>query len=104
MDAPRILLQKRTFLTKKRLWVFAVIFLVVIVGTGIQMHMTWNRERLRGITTDAVDFMHTTTTEFSSVLPPRSTFDPLFDLFTSVTASPTADTSVPPESPTPPQP
>lgn len=83
MDAPRIVLAKRRFLAGKTVWIVAVIAGVVLIGTVIQMRMTWTRERTRGVTSDAVDFLHTVKTELGTVLPPASALAPITDAFTS---------------------
>lgn len=83
MDAPRIVLPKRRFLSGKTVWILGFIAVVVIIGTAIQMKMTWTRERTRGVTSDAVDLLRTLKTEIGSVLPPASAFAPMTDAFTS---------------------
>ena len=49
------------------------------------MKMTWGRERLRGITSDAVDFMNVAKTGLVSVIPPKSEFEPFIQLFNEAT-------------------
>lgn len=83
MDASRIVIPKRRFLAGKTAWIVGAVVLVVLVGTIIQMRMTWTRERTRGVTSDAVDLLHTVKTEIESVLPPASAFAPITDAFTS---------------------
>ncbi|MEK7632391.1 MAG: hypothetical protein AAB473_01210 [Patescibacteria group bacterium] len=83
MDTPRIVIPKRRFLVGKTAWIVAVIAGVVLVGTVIQMRMTWTRERTRGVTSDAVDLLNTVKTELGTVLPPASVLAPITDAFTS---------------------
>ncbi len=83
MDAPRIVIPKRRFLAGKTAWIVAAIATVVLIGTIIQMKMTWTRERTRGVTSDAVDLLTTVKTELGTVLPPASAFAPITDAFTS---------------------
>lgn len=83
MDASRIVVPKRRFLAGKTAWIVVAVAIVVLIGTIIQMRMTWTRERTRGITSDAVDLINTVKTEFGSALPPASAFAPITDAFTS---------------------
>jgi len=96
MDAPRIILPKRRFLVGRRVWVLSIIIIIVLIGTGIQLRMTWNRERLRGITSDAADLLNAAKTDVGSVIPSKSEFAPFIDLFHEAITSPT-----PVETPTP---
>ena len=91
MDAPRIVIPKRRFFAGKTVWIVGVIAIVVLVGTAIQMKMTWTRERTRGITSDAVDLLSTLKTEIGSVLPPASAFAPITDAFTSDSSTPSSN-------------
>ncbi len=92
MDTPRIVIPKRRrFLAGKTVWIVGVIVVVVIIGTAIQMKMTWTRERTRGVTSDAVDLLRAIKTEIGSVLPPASTIAPITDAFTSDTSIPSSN-------------
>ena len=91
MDTPRIVLPKRRLLAGKTVWILGVIAIVVIIGTAIQMRMTWTRERTRGVTSDAVDLLRTLKTEIGSVLPPASAFAPITDAFTSDSSTPSSN-------------
>lgn len=90
MDAPRVILQKRQFLAGRRIWVMSIIIIIVIIGTGIQMRMTWNRERLRGITSDAADLLNAAKTDVGTVLPSKSEFAPFIDLFNEAIKAPSS--------------
>ncbi len=83
MDAPRIVVPKRQFLAGKTVWIIGAIVIIVLVGTFIQMRMTWTRERTRGVTSDATDLFRSVKTEIESVLPSASTLEPITDAFTS---------------------
>jgi len=96
MDASRIILPKRRFLAGRRVWVLSIIIIIVLIGTGIQLRMTWNRERLRGITSDAADLFNAAKTDVGSVIPSKSEFAPFIDLFNQAIKSPTpAETPIP---------
>ena len=101
MDVPRIILQKRKFLSGRRAWVLGVLIVIVLIGTSIQMKMTWNRERLRGITSDAADFLNAAKAGAGTVLPSKSELAPYIDLFNdmrsgSASADPSSTTDSPP--------
>lgn len=66
----------------------SVIIIIVLIGTGIQMKMTWNRERLRGITSDAVDFIHAAKTDVSSALHSKGELAPYVGLFDEAMKAP----------------
>lgn len=91
MDTPRIVLPRRRFLAGKTVWILGAIAIAVVIGTAIQMKMTWTRERTRGVTSDAVDLLRTLKTEISSVLPPASAFAPITDAFTSDSSTPSSN-------------
>lgn len=97
MTAPRIILPKRQFLAGRRIWVLSVIIIIVFIGTGIQMRMTWNRERLRGITSDATDLLNAAKTDVGTVLPSKSELAPYIDLFNEATKAATTEASTSPE-------
>ncbi len=77
METPRIVIPKRRFLAGKKAWTIVAIAAVLLLGAVIQIRMTWTRERTRGITADAVDFLHAVQTGVSSVIPPASAFPPI---------------------------
>lgn len=87
MDASRIVIPKRRFLAGKTAWIVMAVAGVVLIGTVIQMRMTWTRERTRGVTSDAVDLLRTVKTELGTVLPPASALAPITDAFTSSDSS-----------------
>lgn len=72
MEAPRIVLPKRRFLAGKTVWILGAIVIVILIGTMIQMKMTWTRERTRGVTSDAVDFFQTFKKEIGTVFSSSS--------------------------------
>lgn len=58
MEARRIVVPKRRFFAGKRALLLAGVVLCVVIGVAMQMRMTWSRERLRGVTSDAADVLH----------------------------------------------
>ncbi len=67
MEAQRIIVPKRRFFAGKRALLLAGVLLCVAIGAAIQMRMTWSRERLRGVTSDAADVIDAAKTQAQTI-------------------------------------
>jgi hypothetical protein len=93
MDGTRVIIPKRRWLMGKTVWIFGVFLVAIVIGTGVQMKMTWSRERLRGISSDTSDVVTAAKEGFSALAPKENIIEPIGDLLhSSVEGS-----SVPPE-------
>lgn len=58
MDGDRVLVPKRPKIAKRTAWILGVIAIILLLGLLIQVKMTWDRERLRGISDDTHDVIN----------------------------------------------
>ena len=91
MTTPTVLITKRKFLVGKTAWLIGLFSVIILLGFLIQVKMTWERERLRSVTSEANDAVNVAKTGFSAVLPKSSVFQSLFDFFQS--SEPTSSTN-----------
>jgi hypothetical protein len=82
MSGQNVVIQKRRFLAGKILWLFGGCVVLVVIGTVIQMRMTWSREQMRGITSDASDAIAAVRNGAVQVTPEENPFAPLLEVFT----------------------
>lgn len=58
MNDARVLVPKRPKIAKRTAWILGGVAVVLLLGLGIQVKMTWDRERLRGISDDTHDVIN----------------------------------------------
>lgn len=90
MIAGNVVIRRRRFLVGKTAWLIVAFGVIIFIGIVIQFQMTWSRERVRGVTSDAVDAIDVAKTGAAAVVPDFNPFQPLFDLFQT---SPSPDPS-----------
>lgn len=81
MTTGNVVIRRRRFLVGKTAWLIVAFGVIIFIGIVIQFHMTWSREHVRGITSDAVDVMNVAKTGVAAVVPSSNPLQPLFDLF-----------------------
>lgn len=96
MTAGNVVIRRRRFLVGKTAWLIVAFGVIILIGIVIQFHMTWSRERVRGVTSDAADAIDVAKTGASAVIPDSNPFQPLFDLFQTL---PSSDPSPSPTTP-----
>lgn len=83
MPEHRVVIQKRRLFAGKALWLLCGCTALVVVGTVIQMRMTWSREQMRGITSEASDAITAARVGAEHVVPDTNPFAPLLDIVTA---------------------
>lgn len=96
MTAGNVVIRRRRFLVGKTAWLIVAFGVIIFIGIVIQFQMTWSREHVRGITSDAVDAIDVAKTGAAAVVPDSNPFQPLLDLFQT---SPAPDPSPSPTTP-----
>jgi hypothetical protein len=81
MSAQAVVIPKRRFFAGKMLWLFGGCVAVIVIGTVIQMRMTWSREQMRGITSEANDAIAAAKVGASQIRPSENPFAPLLEMF-----------------------
>lgn len=81
MSAQNVVIQKRRFFAGKMLWLFGGCMMLVAIGTVIQMRMTWSREHMRDITSEANDALAAAKVGAERVIPEQNPFAPLLEIF-----------------------
>lgn len=81
MPTANVVIRRRRFLVGKTAWLIVAFGVIIFIGIVIQFQMTWSRERVRGITSDAFDAIDVAKTGAAAVVPDSNPFQPLFDLF-----------------------
>lgn len=87
MSAP-VVLQKRRFFAGKMLWVFCGGMALIVLGTVIQMRMTWSREQMRSVASEAHDAVAAAKFGAERVTPETNPFAPLLELLTPANEEP----------------
>ncbi len=64
--------------------------MLVVVGTVIQMRMTWSREHMRSITSEASDIMAAAKEGAEYVTPEEHPFAPFLEVLNAVNEEPIA--------------
>ena len=82
MSAQNVVIQKRRFFAGKMLWLFGGCVTLVIIGTVIQLRMTWSREQLRGIASEAGDVVTAARDGAALVMPEENPFASLLEVLT----------------------
>lgn len=90
MSTP-VVIQKRRFFAGKMLWLFGGCVTLVVIGTVIQMRMTWSREQMRGITSEANDAIAAAKVGAERVTPDSNPFAPLLEVFTAANDEPISE-------------
>lgn len=81
MTPQSIVVVKRRFLVGKTVWVFGACILLLGIGAMIQFRMTWSREHMRDISSDAHDAAVAVETGVKVMKPDKNPFEPLLQLF-----------------------
>lgn len=81
MSEQRIVVQKQRFLAKRVWLVLCVSVIIVLCGALVQMRMTWSRERVRGITSDAQDVAAATRSGIGQLKPESNPFASIIEIF-----------------------
>ncbi|MFA6017770.1 MAG: hypothetical protein WCT28_03940 [Patescibacteria group bacterium] len=81
MTPQSIVVVKRRFFVGKTTWIFATCVLLLCIGVVIQLRMTWSREHIWGITSDAHDAVAAVETGAKVMKPDKNPFEPLLQLF-----------------------
>jgi hypothetical protein len=81
MTAGNVVIRRRRFLVGKTTWLIVAFGVIILIGMVIQFRMTWSREHVRGITSDAVDAIDAAKTGAAAAVPSSNPLQPLFDLF-----------------------
>jgi hypothetical protein len=87
MSTQNVVIQKRRFFAGKMLWFFIGCVTLVIIGTVIQMRMTWSREHMRGVAGEAGDAITAAKDGVAQVVPGENPFAPLLEVFTTESES-----------------
>jgi len=81
MTPKSIVVVRRRFFVGKTVWIFGACLLLLCIGVMIQLRMTWSRERMREITSDAHDAAVVVETGAKIMKPDKNPFEPLLQLF-----------------------
>ncbi len=76
-----VVIKKRRFLVGKTPWLLGAFGVIILAVTTIQINMTWKRERLRGIGSDASDVLTLIKINAGLAVPETNPFQPLIDLY-----------------------
>ena len=91
MSTQNVVIQKRRFFAGKMLWVFGGGVALIVIGTIIQMRMTWSREQMRGIMSEANDAIAAARVGAERVTPETNPFAPLIQAFTAANDEPISE-------------
>ncbi|MEK9155296.1 MAG: hypothetical protein AAB839_01470 [Patescibacteria group bacterium] len=80
MEGERVMLTKRKLFAGKTAWVLGAFAVAVLIGTIVQMKMTWNRERMRGISSEANDVIGAAKAGFDTLAPKENVIDPIGEI------------------------
>lgn len=83
MTEPIVLKKAQPKLRGKTAWILAGVCGAVLVGMMIQVRMTWSRESLRGVTSDASEAIQYARDGIVSIIPPKG---PLISILDSIRA------------------
>lgn len=65
MSAPNVVMKKRRFFVGNVAALMILCTIVIVLGTIIQIRMTWSREHMRGMTAEAEDVITQIFSSFS---------------------------------------
>ena len=81
MSEQSVVLKKRRLFVGRIAWMFGGFMVLAVIGVMIQLRMTWSREQMRGITSDAEDAITIAKTGVVSVKLDSNPFEPILRLF-----------------------
>ncbi len=79
--AGNVVIKKRRFLVGKTPWLLGAFGVIILVTMIIQFDMTWNREHVRGVGSDASDVLKLIKINAGLAVPETNPFQPLIDLY-----------------------
>lgn len=82
MSTQSVVIKKRRFFAGKMLWLFGGCVTLVVIGTVIQMRMTWSREHMRSVASEARDAVAAAGDGAARVAPEENPFALLLEVLT----------------------